>query len=195
MSRPHGYDLSRANRVRTRDELHALGARFVFAKASGGVHADPKFAGHMLSATGLERGAYAWISEADPINAQIEAYLSAVAPMGGVLVAAVDCEPVKGVLFAEPRRMAAMVFAFLEELVEPLLYASPAVLAQFTSAERERFASVSSLWIAHYGVEMPQCPAEWTEGYTVWQTGTEAGIDRDELRDEATFAALFGGAP
>lgn len=191
------------------------GGSFAVAKACEGVTAlNAHFAEQVAGAVsaGLIPGAYLYFRTTSDPREQAEHAFALAERQGavgdGALPLALDVEELKDLIAVGPERYADAVWTCLDEIARlggrrPLLYIAPGFAERFPDRD---FASVASLWVAHYGVASPRLPWGF-KAWTIWQTSgaaREEGVtDRgdadvfagtiDELRDYAGSARATNG--
>ena len=192
-----GCDISKWQPDFDFDQAGAVGLTFVFVKATDGVYVDAQFANHwpLAKDSDLLCGAYHWFQPSLAPVLQANAFLDAVLPGPGVMLA-IDLEEKKG---AGPL-LPGYVMQFLDRIDSVcdnkiVIYTSPGYWLKWFA--KSMWADRYPLWIANYGVASPNVPLPWAPTrWTFWQFTAKAygpKYGTDPLTSKSIDLNLFNG--
>ncbi|GJL83541.1 MAG: hypothetical protein DHS20C01_31750 [marine bacterium B5-7] len=164
-----GIDISHHSGNVDWKQVKQQGYRFAYVKSSEGVDlADPMFEQHWksLSELGIHYGAYHfYVTEDDPVE-QARFFASRIRDNPGTLPPAVDVEALGHDTTGD---MTEILLLFLSTLkkelgVTPIIYTSPNFWDKYYRPEFSEY----HLWMAEYGVTVPNVPFGWNK-WLLWQ--------------------------
>src|SRR5262249_22026649 len=153
----------------------AADKKFVFIRASHGLHRDATFAANWAAArtSGVTRGAYVYVDPTQPYAAHLRYFVQMVRLDTGDFAPVIDVED--PIIWSHLKQADRIKYVLrwakaIEHVygVKLIIYLSPSFVSNVLGTQYAQQLAGYPLWIANYHVSKPTVPLPWTD-YIIWQ--------------------------